>query len=81
MRNLKNAINSYEDERFVYLLLTKSEMVPEGQNRVIKRPNIMKGNVLLTLCSKEGQKQVRFAKSDGEEYKHAKKAKINDILK
>ena len=80
MRIAKGAFEPYEDERFVYLLLSKTAKPSTGKERIIKRPSINKGHVQLTVCSTDGIKNKIFAKSDGEIYKLAKKSKINDIL-
>lgn len=77
---VKEGTLSYEDEKYFYLLLSKDEFKIDKRVRVIRRP-IIKTNVTnLMLCTKQGIVQKDFTKRNKEEYKKAKKAKINDLI-
>ncbi len=70
---------SYEDEKYFYLLISKTDKKLQGQ-RVIRRPLIKENNVELVLCSENGIEKKAFTKKNKEDFKKAKKSKINDIL-
>ena len=69
----------YEDEKYFYLLFAKDEVSVEGE-RVIRRPVIKENNVSLVLCTKEGVKNKTCTKKDKDEFKRAKKIKINELF-
>ena len=69
----------YEDEKYFYLLFAKDEVNVEGE-RVIRRPMIKENNVSLVLCTKEGVKNKACTKKDKDEFKRAKKIKINELF-
>lgn len=69
----------YEDEKYFYLLFAKDEVNVEGE-RVIRRPVIKENNVSLVLCTKEGVKNKTCTKKDKDEFKRAKKIKINELF-
>ena len=70
---------SYEDEKYFYLLFAKEESVKTG-SRVIRRPVIKENNVSLVLCEPDGVCTKNFTKKNKDDFKKAKKAKINEIL-
>lgn len=69
----------YEDEKYFYLLFAKDEVNVEGE-RVIRRPMIKENNISLVLCTKEGVKNKACTKKDKDEFKRAKKIKINELF-
>lgn len=79
MRQAKSGELSYEDEKYFYLLIGKTDAVFEGK-RVIRRPIIKPNNIELSLCSKDGVSKENYTKKNKELFKCAKKAKINDLI-
>ncbi|WP_369213522.1 small ribosomal subunit Rsm22 family protein [Streptomyces flavofungini] len=51
-RQVKGGSLAYEDEKFSYVAATRFDPVPPA-NRVVRRPQIRKGQVLLDLCAAE----------------------------
>ena len=77
---VKDATLSYEDEKYFYLLISKKEKLSLDKNRVIRRPVIKTNLVGLVLCSKNGVEKHDFSKKNKENFKLAKKSKINDLI-
>ena len=75
----KNGTLPYEDEKYFYLLIQKEDVKKQG-SRVIRRPVIKENNVELVLCSIDGVKKSNFTKKNKDEFKVAKKSKINDLI-
>ena len=75
----KGGTLSYEDEKYFYLLFAKDDIQKLGE-RVIRRPVIKENNISLVLCTGDGVKTKTFTKKNKEEFKKAKKAKINEII-
>ena len=75
----KGGTLSYEDEKYFYLLFSKEEMSFDG-DRVIRRPVIKENNISLVLCGQEGVENKIFTKKNKDEFKRAKKIKINEIF-
>ncbi len=83
LRNAKSGTESFEDEKYFYLLFEKVEQSNnvDGDNvRVIRRPVYKPNMVELTLCTTGGVKRKIFTKKDKDQYKQAKKSKINGLL-
>lgn len=72
-RFLKSADESYEDEKFSYILISKS-IVKHSKPRIIRHPKYFKGHLELELCTENGIKNVRLSKKDKEKYKSARKS-------
>ena len=49
-------------------------------DRVIRRPVIKENNISLVLCGQEGVENKSFTKKNKDEFKRAKKIKINEIF-
>ena len=49
-RQVKGGSLAYEDEKFSYLVAARFTAAP-GASRVVRRPQIRKGQVLLELCT------------------------------
>lgn len=82
----KDAVQSYEDEKYFYLLFEKIESDSEKIDhedlaRVIRRPIIKKNLVELKICVSGGVKNVAITKKDKEKFKLARKIKINEQMK
>lgn len=80
-RIIKDASLSYEDEKYFYLLISKTDNEKTQHVRVIRRPIIKPNIVELKLCSEKGIEVQEFTKKNKEEFKRAKKLKINDLMK
>ena len=80
LRQAKSASLSYEDEKYFYLLLSKDENLNQDKKRVIRRPIIKENEIELTICSSKGVEKQKFTKKNKEEFKKAKKIKINEIF-
>jgi len=70
---------SYEDEKYFYLLFAKSNTQNSGK-RVIRRPIINPNEVKLKFCTNDGVEETLFTKKDKENFKRARKAKINELF-
>ena len=78
LRFLKDAALNYEDEKFSYLLLSKSAALP-AENRILRHPMKHKGHIKMTLCQGDGTlNNVTVSKKQGNLYKHARKSAWGD---
>jgi ribosomal protein RSM22 (predicted rRNA methylase) len=77
-RQVKGGSLAYEDEKFSYVAATRFPASPVS-SRVVRRPQIRKGQVLLDLCS-TGERIVRstVTKRQGALYKEARDASWGD---
>ena len=72
-RSLKEAVESYEDEKFCWLALTP-QPVTLTEQRILRRPNYRKGVVDLTLCTPQGTWEEKSIGKSQALYKTARKA-------
>lgn len=79
-RIAKNGTESYEDEKFTYLVFKKTGENNFGGERIIRRPKLNKGRITHTLCTNAGVLEKTFTKSQGEIYKLAKKKEVGDEI-
>ncbi|MFI2782517.1 small ribosomal subunit Rsm22 family protein [Streptomyces sp. ALB3] len=71
-RQVKGGSLSHEDEKFSYVVATRFATVPAAA-RVIRRPQIRKGQVLLELCTRdEGLRRTTVTKRHGTLYRAAR---------
>ncbi|MEV8224624.1 small ribosomal subunit Rsm22 family protein [Streptomyces sp. NPDC079167] len=71
-RQVKGGSLSHEDEKFSYVVATRFATDPVGA-RVIRRPQIRKGQVLLELCTRdEGLRRATVTKRHGALYRAAR---------
>ena len=75
-RQLKGEL-SYEDEKFAYLAVSR-ELVDKVNARILRRPKIGKGNIIVQTCSSEGIENKNILKRDKELFKTIKKAQWGD---
>lgn len=75
----KSGSLSYEDEKYFYLLIQKNSFDNTYQ-RIIRRPIIKENNVELVLCTPQGVNKCVYTKKNKEEFKKAKKSRINDLI-
>ncbi|MEU3344461.1 small ribosomal subunit Rsm22 family protein [Streptomyces sp. NPDC006700] len=71
-RQVKGGSLAYEDEKFSYVAATRFPVTP-APARVVRRPQIRKGQVLLNLCAPdEGLRRETVTKRHGDLYKAAR---------
>ncbi|MFH9980402.1 small ribosomal subunit Rsm22 family protein [Streptomyces sp. NPDC017179] len=71
-RQVKGGSLAYEDEKFSYVAATRFPVTP-APARVVRRPQIRKGQVLLDLCAPdEGLRRETVTKRHGDLYKAAR---------
>jgi len=76
-RRLKAAALPYEDEKFSYVIATR-EPAQRASARIVRRPEIQKGFVALTLCTPSGLQREGVARSRKEAFRRARKADWGD---
>jgi len=77
-RQVKGGSLAYEDEKFSYVAATRLPARP-APARVVRRPQIRKGQVLLDLCEAEEQlRRATVTKRHGDLYKAARDAEWGD---
>ncbi|MBL1081046.1 small ribosomal subunit Rsm22 family protein [Streptomyces actinomycinicus] len=77
-RQVKGGSLAYEDEKFSYVAATRLPAEP-APARVVRRPQIRKGQVLLDLCEAEEQlRRTTVTKRHGDLYKAARDAGWGD---
>ncbi|WP_324784589.1 small ribosomal subunit Rsm22 family protein [Streptomyces sp. H51] len=71
-RQVKGGSLAYEDEKFAYVAATRFPAEPASA-RVVRRPQIRKGQVLLDLCEPEGPlRRTTITKRHGDLYRTAR---------
>lgn len=80
-RFLKNAQESYEDEKFSYLIASKKDITNSNfdERRIIRHPQIHKGHIDFKLCTNEGLKEITISKKD-DNYKESKKKEWGELI-
>ncbi|MFG2191350.1 small ribosomal subunit Rsm22 family protein [Streptomyces sp. NPDC048639] len=77
-RQVKRGSLPYEDEKFSYVAAVR-DTVPGGEPRVVRRPQLRKGQVLLDLCTpEEGLRRTTVTKRQGPLYRAARDAEWGD---
>ncbi|MFJ9538251.1 small ribosomal subunit Rsm22 family protein [Streptomyces sp. NPDC101225] len=77
-RQVKGGSLPYEDEKFSYVAATRLPAGPAA-SRVVRRPQIRKGQVLLELCERDGRlRRSTVTKRHGGLYKAARDADWGD---
>ncbi|MCY7303810.1 MAG: small ribosomal subunit Rsm22 family protein [Thermoleophilia bacterium] len=71
-RIAKDAERGFEDEKFSYVVLCR-EQHPRAAARVLRRPDLRPGHVVLDLCTPSGLEQRTVSRKDGDAYRAAKK--------
>ena len=79
-RKVKGGTLGYEDEKFSYLVASKTEaLIPSS--RVLREPTRHSGHLSLKLCTPDGVKTPTLSKKHGEDYKVARKLEWGDAWK
>ncbi|MEU1230636.1 small ribosomal subunit Rsm22 family protein [Streptomyces sp. NPDC005828] len=76
-RKVKGGSLPYEDEKYAYVAAVRFPVTPTT-GRVVRRPQIRKGQVLLELCAPEGLGRETVTKRHGPLYKQARDAEWGD---
>lgn len=76
-RLLKNGELNYEDEKFSYLVASKSTSL-QTNARILQHPQIRSGHVNLTVCTQDGLRKQVISRRDQELYKRARKWEWGD---
>jgi ribosomal protein RSM22 (predicted rRNA methylase) len=77
-RQVKGGSLAYEDEKFSYVAAARFPVAP-APSRVVRRPQIRKGQVLLDLCETEERlRRTTVTKRHGDLYKAARDADWGD---
>ena len=78
-KQLKGGEAPYEDEKFSYLALARFE-VCHNKSRILRHPQVAKGQIGLKLCCVDENKSILVKKKDGALFKSARKAKCGDAI-
>ncbi len=78
-RKTKEASLNYEDEKFSYLIFSKSPL-PRCQSRILRRPFKGEGFVKLQLCSDSGLESKTITRKNKIEYARSKKLEWGDNI-
>jgi ribosomal protein RSM22 (predicted rRNA methylase) len=78
-RLAKGAERGFEDEKFAYVVLCRSPH-PSGDARVIRRPDLRPGHVVVDLCAAAGLERRTVSKRDGAEYRKARNVGWGDTV-
>ncbi len=76
-RRIKLGTHGYEDEKFSYLVVSKSPIKPV-QARVIRHPLRRSGHTRLLLCTRDGLQTITVTRSDTKQWKQARKISWGD---
>ena len=90
---VKSGTLDYEDEKYSYLIMGKTSHAPTDlmtdhgiddpitpQGRLVKKPRLRKGHVIMSLCTASGLVEKVVSKSDKELYKRVKKKSWGDVV-
>jgi ribosomal protein RSM22 (predicted rRNA methylase) len=77
-RRLKGGSLSYEDEKFSYLIASRSTPMP-APSRIVRHPYVEKGRITLTRCTADGTiVTTPIGRNDREAFRRARKARWGD---
>jgi ribosomal protein RSM22 (predicted rRNA methylase) len=78
-RRLKAGSLSYEDEKFSYLIATRSP-TERAPSRIVRHPYVEKGRITLTRCMPDATiATTPIGRNDREAFKRARKARWGDV--
>jgi ribosomal protein RSM22 (predicted rRNA methylase) len=79
-RQLKEGTLNYEDEKFCYLIASKTP-VEQVQNRIVRHPLKQSGHVRLSVCASSGLLEEKIiTRKDKELYRKARDAEWGDSM-
>ena len=79
-RMIKEADVPYEDEKFCYMSFVKDNVSDRSRKRVLRHPQIGKGNITLTVCSNGKSEKITVTKKDKEKFRTARKTGSGDLF-
>lgn len=79
-KELKEGNAPYEDEKYMYLAVSKEEFDKTDKKRILRHPMIYSGFVKLKVCGKEEISEITISKKDKEKFKIARKSKAGDLI-
>ncbi len=78
-RRAKGGERGFEDEKFAYVVLCHSPF-PRPQARVLRRPVLRTGHVVLDLCTPAGVDRRTVSRREGAEYRRARNVRWGDAI-
>ena len=78
-RLAKGAERGFEDEKFSYAVLCR-EPHETAAARVLRRPALRPGHVVLELCTPAGLEQRTVSRREGDVYRRARKVSWGDAV-
>jgi ribosomal protein RSM22 (predicted rRNA methylase) len=78
-RAVKAVSRGFEDEKYAYVALARAP-APRPRARIIRRPELRPGHVLLQLSTPDGIVRTTVSRRDREAYRRARKAAWGDGL-
>jgi ribosomal protein RSM22 (predicted rRNA methylase) len=79
-RTAKGAVLSYEDEKYSYVAVSR-QPGPPIDARIVRRPQILPGRVVLHLCTPDGLRmEVATRGKDKEAFREARDLRWGDAL-
>lgn len=87
-RRLKGGSLSYEDEKFSYVIVTRSSASSDSSaspsvmpsSRIVRHPYVEKGRITLTRCTADGTiVTTPIGRNDREAFRRARKARWGDV--
>lgn len=77
-RTAKHGTLGYEDEKFSYVVLTKSPVARSATGRIVRKPMLKKGHVHLDLCTDGKIERETVGRRAGDDYRSARDASWGD---
>lgn len=80
-KKLKSGDLPYEDEKFIYIAISKKEKIINNKSRIIRHPLLYNGYIKLKICTDKGIEELIISKKEKERFQHAKKLNHGDMIK
>lgn len=79
-KELKNGDSPFEDEKYIYIAVSRKEILQENRQRIIRHPLKYNGFIKLKICDKEEIKEITITRKEKEKFKIARKSNTGDLL-
>lgn len=79
-KELKEGNAPYEDEKYIYIAVTKEKIYDTYKKRILRHPMIYSGFVKLKVCDKDEIKEITITKKYKESFKIARKSQAGDLI-
>ena len=79
-KELKDGNVPYEDEKYIYIAVSKEEIELDDRKRILRHPMIHSGFVKLKVCDEEEINEITISKKDIEKFKIARKSKAGALI-